>query len=324
VSAPLVSAVVVNFRTAAHLAPCLDALAAASEDVPLEVILVDAASPDRVLARAAVEGASLPVDWVELPWNRGFAASANAGAARTRAPFLLFVNPDARPHPRALARLVRELENFPHGAAAGPRLVDERGIHQTGDAGYLPTARAAWMHALALPRVSRRVRGLFVADPPEPAASDRVAWLSGAFLLVRAEAFRDAGGFDEGFFLFGEDVDLGIRLSRLGLASYYVPSAVVVHEGGASYRRSKRLSPLEGRWVLGLARAHARTGAGPIERASFALALGVGLAARAVGYGLGGSPDGGSTRAERRSRARRMWAAARVALNGSIVRRGPL
>jgi GT2 family glycosyltransferase len=126
-----------------------------------------------------------------------------------------------------------------------------------------------------------------------------VGWLSAALLLVRKEAFRAVSGFDESFFLFGEDVDLGRRLAAAGFVSKHVPSVTVGHEGGASYRGG----PLEGTWTLGLRRAHARSGASGLARAAFAALLALGLFERAL--------------ASRGAKRARLLRAARLALSST-------
>ena len=271
-----VSAIVVNYRTAGRLPALLAALR--SNGVPLETIVVDSASPDVEEARAAGACVFLP-----LAENRGFGAAANAGARAASAPLLLFANPDVKLEPGAIAALVAAIGS---SGAVGPRLLDERGEHQVGDCGEEPTVIRALGYALGAP-------GLFHRD-----ARGRVGWLTGTFLLVRKDAFLAVSGFDERFFLFGEDVDLGRRLAGVGFESHYVPQVLVTHEGAASYRGTD----LEGTWVLGLRKAHAFGGAGALARFLFALFLGAGL----LGRGL-------VARGEKRSRLLR---AARLTLGG--------
>jgi N-acetylglucosaminyl-diphospho-decaprenol L-rhamnosyltransferase len=251
-----VSAIVVNYRTAERLPALLAALH--SNGVPLETIVVDSASPDMEKARAAGADVFLP-----LSGNRGFGAAANAGAREAKAPLLLFANPDVKLEPGTIAALVAAIGS---SAAVGPRLLDEQGEHQVGDCGEEPTVLRALGYALGAP-------GLFHRE-----TRGRVGWLTGTFLLVRKDAFLAVSGFDESFFLFGEDVDLGRRLARAGLESRYVPDVRVTHEGAASYRGTE----LEGTWVLGLKKAHAQSGAGALARFFFALFLGAGLLARGL------------------------------------------
>ncbi len=251
-----VSAIVVNYKTAERLPALLAALRAS--DAVAETIVVDSASPDRERARAC--GAE---QFLELGENRGFGAAANAGARAATAPLLAFVNPDVRFAASALGALASELEAC---AAVGPRLVGPDGAHQAGDCGEAPGVLRALGYALGASTLfHRRARG-------------RVGWLTGAFLLVRRDAFLAVSGFDESFFLFGEDVDLGRRLAAGGFECRHVPEVIVEHEGRASYRGG----PLEGTWAQGVRRAHARSGSGPLGRALFAAFFGAGLLVRGL------------------------------------------
>lgn len=253
---PSVSAIIVNYGTADRL-PSLLARLRASAAV-LETIVVDSASPDAARAREA--GADR---FVGLATNRGFGAAANAGARDAKGEVLAFVNPDVKPGPTTLDELGLALEGC---AAAGPRLVGADGRHQMGDCGEEPTVARALRYALGGGGIfERRARG-------------PVGWLTGAFLVVKRAAFLEVGGFDESFFIFGEDVDLGRRLRAAGHELRYVPGTVVEHEGRSSYAGTE----LEGQWTLGLRRAHAKGGAGALARGLFASFLALGLVERAL------------------------------------------
>jgi N-acetylglucosaminyl-diphospho-decaprenol L-rhamnosyltransferase len=253
---PAVSAIIVSYGTADRL-PSLLARLRASGAV-LETIVVDSASPDAERAREA--GADR---FIGLTTNLGFGAAANAAARDARGEILAFVNPDVKPAATTLDELVRALEGF---AATGPRLVGTDGRHQMGDCGEEPSVGRALLYALGGGGIfHRRARG-------------RVGWITGAFLVVRREAFLAVGGFDESFFLFGEDVDLGRRLRAAGHELRYAPETVVEHEGRSSYAGTE----LEGQWTLGLRRAHAKGGAGALARGVFASLLALGLVERAL------------------------------------------
>ena len=160
--------------------------------------------------------------------NLGFAAGCNAGARVARAPWLLFLNPDARPRPGALAALVAARERWPDAAGLVPRLVGEDGVSQRRwQLKPLPAPAALLAHA-------------FFWDPTrgperEPEAGASIAQPAAAALALAREAFDRVGGFDEGYFpAWFEDVDLAHRLAALGLRLRFVPEAEFVHRGGAS------------------------------------------------------------------------------------------
>ena len=160
------------------------------------------------------------MDVVRSPRNGGFSYGCNLGAARGDAPFLLFLNPDARIDAAALDALRR-------GARRAPRRRARRAAHPAsadGDARVEPAALPAAaldVRAGALPAPPLAARELDRrADPRRRRvrAPGTPEWVSGACMLVRRDAFEAIGGFDEGFFLYCEDTDLCRRLRDAGHA----------------------------------------------------------------------------------------------------------
>jgi N-acetylglucosaminyl-diphospho-decaprenol L-rhamnosyltransferase len=145
-------------------------------------------------------------------------------------------NPDVVWRPGSLDALLAAGERHPSAGALGPALLNEDGTVYPS-ARELPSLTQGVGHAL--------LGKVWPGNPwtrayqrrQETAGTERVAgWLSGACLLLRREAFEAVGGFDEDYFMFFEDVDLGERLGRAGRPSVYVPSAQVVHVGGVSWK----------------------------------------------------------------------------------------
>jgi GT2 family glycosyltransferase len=160
--------------------------------------------------------------------NLGFAGGANRGIASARAPAVLLLNPDARPKPGALDRLVASLAAHPDAAGVVPRLIGPAGDSQhRWQLRPLPRPWELLLHAffVPVPRGAER--------PPERGAA--IEQPAAAALALRRSALEEVGGFDEGFFpAWFEDVDLARRLARRGARLVYEPSAELVHEGGAS------------------------------------------------------------------------------------------
>lgn len=213
-------------------------------DAPEEILVVDNASSDGSPERVAREHPDVRL--LALDENVGFGAANNRAAEVATGDALLLLNSDAWPEPGCLDRLRRTLEAEARTGAVAPRLRYPDGrpqftwIPDTSVVGEAlqklrnPWEGRAWNHG-ALPALLRAVgvRG----------------WLTAACLLVRREAWDAIGGFDERFFLYFEDVDLGLRLRRTGWASRVVPESGAVHlkggsgEGGTGpeYRRAQRL-----------------------------------------------------------------------------------
>jgi N-acetylglucosaminyl-diphospho-decaprenol L-rhamnosyltransferase len=225
---PLVHAVVVAYRSADTLRGCVAPLAAMPA---VSVTVVDNASPDDSAATVA----DLPIEVIRAPRNGGFSYGCNLGAAGATAPYLLFLNPDARIDRSALATLVSVLRDDPGTGLVGPRILDDDGS-LSYSLRRLPRLRSTYAQALFLHRLWPRAEWTDEVVRDE-AAYDRPAtaeWLSGACMLVRRSAYEAIGGFDERFFLYCEDTDLCLRLWEAGHAVRFEPRAEVHHVGGAS------------------------------------------------------------------------------------------
>lgn len=220
---PVVSVIVVNYRGAADTITCLRALT--EHDYPnLEVICVDNASDGSDVAeiKAAVPGVKL----VESPVNSGFAGGCNLGAKHATGTVLAFLNNDARPAPGWVRTAVAELRAQPTVGAVASKVLDWEG---TGtdfvDAGLTWFGMGYKRHA-----------GSPLADVPaaEHEIAKDVLFATGSAMFVRAGVFTELGGFDERFFMFYEDVDLGWRLNLRGWRVRYVPESLTYHKHHAT------------------------------------------------------------------------------------------
>jgi N-acetylglucosaminyl-diphospho-decaprenol L-rhamnosyltransferase len=162
----------------------------------------------------------------------GFAANANRGIAETQAPFVILANPDTEAAPDAVAKLRDLAESRPRLGIAGPELRHPDGRLNPSRRRF-PTVSGTIVRRTPLRRVLRgtqRAHYGLDSKPEGPVESD---WLLGAFLLLRREMLDELGGFDEGFRLYGEDIDLAYRASQAGWERWYVPDAKVVHAHAA-------------------------------------------------------------------------------------------
>lgn len=210
---------VVNFATQAYLEPCLSSVLAALAQTPIasRVAVLDNGSGDDLSDLAAAFAGA--VDFHASEQNLGFGGGHNRLAARGDSRFICLVNPDVVVGQRdVFARLLSALDDE-RVAVAGPLLRTPAGARQRFDHGELHGLRARIAngagHAHWQPRTERT----------------EVAWVSGAFLLVRRAAFAAAGGFDESFFLYKEEEDLCLRIRSAGGRVLYVPDAEATHIG---------------------------------------------------------------------------------------------
>ena len=170
--------------------------------------------------------------------NLGFGVAVNLVAERTRGSWLAAANADVALEPGALERLRQTAVARPRAGMVGPRLLLLDGSTQVS-AHPFPGLRTALLLALHAGRFSARAaRALSMPPKHEPAAETSVPWIPAAFVLMSRAAFEQAGGFDPGQWLYGEDLDLCWRMRRAGWEILYEPAAHVHHaHSAASVRR---------------------------------------------------------------------------------------
>ena len=228
--------VIVTHDTCRELRGCLDSI---PDDEADEVVVVDAGSTDDTAAmvRDRIEVAS-HLRYLPLA-NAGFGRSANAGIRACTAPVVVVANADVRFTPGALARLGASLDEDTSIGAVGPLVRYPEGGVQAS-ARRLPDLPTAVLHALLgrlAPgnRATRRSHAL--GGEAQGAVPREVDWLSGCAVGLRRQAVDVVGGFDPGYFLFVEDLDLAVRLRAAGWRIVHDPRAEVVHRVGASTSR---------------------------------------------------------------------------------------
>ena len=158
----------------------------------------------------------------------GFAANANRGIAETGGEFVVVCNPDTEADPGALAVLLAFAEFHPRMGIAGPELRKPDGSWNASRRRF-PTVSGTIVRRTPLRRWlggTQRAHYGLDEQPTEPVQAD---WLLGAFLFLRREMLDELGGFDEGYRLYGEDIDLAYRASKAGWERWYVPAAKAVH-----------------------------------------------------------------------------------------------
>jgi hypothetical protein len=225
-----VSVVIVSFNTRELLERCLTDLGAQA-GVALQTIVVDNASSDG--SRELVREHFPETELIELAENVGFARANNLAFERCRGEYVLLLNSDAFLHPGAVSELIGAARRHPGAAAIGARLLNPDGTLQRS-AWPFPHPGRYLLEAFGLHRILRRSRfyedlGIWPHDEER-----YVDFVIGACLLLRAEALREVGGFDERFWLYGEETDLQRRLTARGWSVIFAPSAQAVHIGGAS------------------------------------------------------------------------------------------
>lgn len=208
-----VSVIIVSYNTADLLADCLESVLA-SQQVCCEVFVVDNASVD---GSAEVVRVKFPaVRLIANKDNRGFGAANNQALRECSGRYVIFLNPDTTVEPDSLQAMIAFMESHPAVGLAGPKVLNPDGTRQDSVSLRYPGHRYGAADLGPLP--------------------GEIACVLGACQIASASLLREIGGFDEDFFLYGEDQDLCLRIRKRGFEIGFIDDAVIMHHGGQSER----------------------------------------------------------------------------------------
>jgi hypothetical protein len=225
---------IVSYNARDLLESCLRSLLRASSEVDFTLVVVDNASSDG--AWQVVEGYFSDARIIKLDTNIGFAAAVNRGLEEVRTTFVFILNPDTLIPRGSVTKLRSYLFEHPAAAVAGASLTDPDGTPQTSTFKFPSMFREFWNFlpelkaAIHLRQAAVRL-GWARSNPRSEDGSEAipVECTSGAACMVRTEAIREVGGFDDRFFLYHEEMDLCTRLRKAGWGVFFVPGAQVIH-----------------------------------------------------------------------------------------------
>jgi N-acetylglucosaminyl-diphospho-decaprenol L-rhamnosyltransferase len=283
-----VCVIIVSHNGKRWLDGALRTLFAHAGELALDVVVVDNGSD----GSAAYVEEQFPAVRTIVCANRGFGAANNVGLATADARYVLFLNPDTEFLHGSIEDLVAALDRRPRLGLAGVRQLGEAG-GMAPSIRCFPSTRNMLAEALGIERVPflRRFLGERVLAPAAYERESRCDWTSGSFMLARAEALRQSGGFDERFFLFSEETDLCRRIKDVGWEIVHLPLVTIRHfesERSATPRMEAQSAYAR----LQFARKHF-TRAAPYRWAMilrYALRANRPAARAALGVALGGEP----------------------------------
>jgi GT2 family glycosyltransferase len=229
-----VSILVVSHNTRAMTLEALDSIVSATTRISYEVIVVDNASQDG--SAAAIAGHAAGPRLVALADNIGFARATNLAAAQASGEYLLLLNPDTIVLEGAIDRLVDFARRTPGAGVWGGRTQFADGALNPSSCWRRMTLWNLFCRASGLTALLARTE---LCNGEAYGGWDRdtereVDIVSGCFLLISRRLWRELGGFDPVFFMYGEDADLCLRARRAGGRPRVTPAATIVHHGGAS------------------------------------------------------------------------------------------
>lgn len=236
--APDLSVIIVNWNVRDLLRACLRSVARCPS--PLEIIVVDNASTDGSVEMVAREFPEVRL--IANPDNRGFTRGNNQGVALARGRYVLFLNPDTEVVGDALATMIAYMDAHPEVGVLGPELRYGDGSLQSSRRRF-PTLMTALFESTPLAwrwpdnpwaRRYRMEEGAEAGGRGRGDGGQEVDWLVGAALLARRAVLAQIGGFDEGYFMYSEEVDWCRRAKDAGWRIVYLPDARIIHYEGKS------------------------------------------------------------------------------------------
>lgn len=231
------SVIIVSYNVKTYLEQCLWSLRQAIRTLDAEIWVVDNASTDGT--QAWLPGAFPEVRFLALAGNIGYGKANNLPLVSVRGKYVLFLNPDTLLEEDGLTRCLAFMNERPDAGALGVRMVDGFGDFLSESKRGMPWGWASFckMTGLASRFPKSRLFSTYYMGHLDDYQINQVPVLSGAFMMVRTGVVRETGGFDERFFMFGEDIDLSYRIRQAGWNNYYFADTTLVHFKGQSTKK---------------------------------------------------------------------------------------
>ena len=234
------SVVIVNYRVKYLLEQTLRSVEQAMQDMAGEIIVVDNKSGDDSINFSRERHPS--VTFIENQENVGFARANNQAIMQVRGEFILILNPDTIITPQCLQEGIAWMRSHPKCGAIGARMMDGNGVFLPESKRAFPTPWVSFCKIFGLSKLFPRSRWFakyhlrYLSDL-EPQCIDI---LSGAYMLCRTSLLQQLGGFDEDFFMYGEDIDLSYRIVKAGYENWMLPTPMVHYKGESTHKDSMR------------------------------------------------------------------------------------
>ena len=231
------SIIIVNYNVKFFLEHCLLSVIKACKHLTAEIIVVDNNSTDGSKEYLMPKFPSVKFIWNNI--NIGFGKANNRAVFIAQGEYILFLNPDTILPEDCFEKCISFFENNKDCGALGVRMIDGSGAFLKESKRSLPTASAGLFQMIGLTNVfpnSSLFSKYYAGHLPEK-ENNKVEVLSGAFMLLSKNAVEISAGFDETFFMYGEDIDLSYRIIEAGLQNYYLGEVTIIHFKGESTQK---------------------------------------------------------------------------------------
>jgi GT2 family glycosyltransferase len=234
---PVLSVIIVNYNVKHFLEQCIYSVQAAARDLETEIIVVDNHSSDGSMLYLPPKFPA--VQFKENNENMGFAKACNQGLAMAKGRYILFLNPDTIVPEDCFVQCIQFMQSHPRAGGLGVRMIDGSGKFLKESKRSFPSPLTSLYKLFGLSRLfphSRIFSRYHLGHLPEH-SNNEVDVLAGAFMMIPREVLDKTGGFDENFFMYGEDVDLSFRIQQAGYSNYYFADSSIIHFKGESTRK---------------------------------------------------------------------------------------
>lgn len=234
----LVSVVIVSFNVRGFLENLINSLNRALEGIDSEIIVVDNSSDDDTVE--FVRNNFPDVKLIDNNVNVGFGRANNQGVAVSSGQYLLLINPDAIVEENTIREMLAFSKEHPESGASSCKVLNADGTLQKTCRRGFPTPWVAFTKISGLSAVFPRTRlfGRYNLTYLNPEEEHEVDAIGGSFMFIPRRVFEEVKGFDEDYFMYGEDIDLCYKIKRAGYKVYYTPRTTAIHFKGESTRRS--------------------------------------------------------------------------------------
>jgi O-antigen biosynthesis protein len=231
------SVIIVNFNVRYFLEQCLFSVRKAGHGIEMEVIVVDNHSTDGSLEY--LKPLFPEVKFIKNETNSGFGKACNKGAALASGAYILFLNPDTLVAEDSFSTCLSFFDKTPSCGALGVKMIDGSGKFLKESRRSFPSPATSLFKLAGLARLFPRSAtfGKYHMGHMNAGQNHEADVLAGAFMMMHKSIFDKVGGFDETFFMYGEDVDLSYRIQKAGFQNFYIADTTIIHFKGESTKR---------------------------------------------------------------------------------------
>ena len=230
------SVIIIAYNSCDFIPACLKSVRDACEGLDSQIIVLDNGSSEPILPE--IKAFFPEVEWIDSKENLGFGKGCNFAEKRATKPYLFFINPDTVVSQDSFTKVLDFMAEHPEAGTVGCRILNEDGTLQWACRRSFPTIISAVSKTIGLAAMFPKSKLLasYNMTYADPDAITEVDAISGSFFCIKRDLYESLKGFDEDFFMYGEDLDLCFRTKAAGFKNYYTPSTNILHFKGQSCR----------------------------------------------------------------------------------------